>query len=349
MPNITPDKETGIGDWKREDIAELSKSGTKPDLDNAQGLMYEVIQGVGHGYKDMTKEDALAIADYLKNDPADQEQGQVGLTHATTLIPRHFFDDLAKHLVGADVLGFGLKVEDEPMAQRRENNFLDVFVAHMNPALGEGVAFRAEDDRLGAARARAKPDVLLDQGLRLTARFALPGQWRGLIEPRNLRSAARSSLGAVNIYRVDRFATLIRQQIFGRIAAFYARRPLEYFSQFCGRRRRHQELKEEPIELRLRQRVGALELDRILRGKHDEGRGENTRLAEYRDLLFFHRFEHCRLGFRRGSVDLVGENDMSEDRALLELKFPPAVGVRQHFGADDIRWHQVGSELNPFE
>jgi len=70
MPNITPDKETGIGDWKREDIVELLKSGTKPDLDNAQGLMYEVIQGVGHGYEDMTKEDALAIADYLKSIPA---------------------------------------------------------------------------------------------------------------------------------------------------------------------------------------------------------------------------------------------------------------------------------------
>jgi mono/diheme cytochrome c family protein len=70
VPNITPDKETGIGDWKREDIVELLTSGTKPDLDNVQGLMYEVIQGVGHGYKDMKKEDALAIAHYLKSIPA---------------------------------------------------------------------------------------------------------------------------------------------------------------------------------------------------------------------------------------------------------------------------------------
>jgi mono/diheme cytochrome c family protein len=64
MPNITPDKETGIGDWKREDIAELLLSGTKPDLDNVQGLMAEVVE---HGYKNMTREDALAIADYLKS------------------------------------------------------------------------------------------------------------------------------------------------------------------------------------------------------------------------------------------------------------------------------------------
>jgi len=70
VPNITPDKETGIGDWKREDIAKLLISGTKPDMDNVQGLMYEVIQGTPHGFKDMKKEDALAIADYLKTIPA---------------------------------------------------------------------------------------------------------------------------------------------------------------------------------------------------------------------------------------------------------------------------------------
>jgi mono/diheme cytochrome c family protein len=69
VPNITPDKETGIGSWKREEIAELLLTGTKPDFDNVQGLMYEVIQGTPHGYKDMTKEDALAIADYLRSIP----------------------------------------------------------------------------------------------------------------------------------------------------------------------------------------------------------------------------------------------------------------------------------------
>jgi hypothetical protein len=67
MPNITPDKETGIGKWSRNDIAEYIVTGIKPDLDNAQGLMAEVIEA---GYKQMTKEDALAIADYLKSIPA---------------------------------------------------------------------------------------------------------------------------------------------------------------------------------------------------------------------------------------------------------------------------------------
>jgi hypothetical protein len=69
VPNITPDKETGIGDWRRQDIADLLLTGIKPDGDNVQGLMSEVIEGTPHGYKEMRKEDALAIADYLKSIP----------------------------------------------------------------------------------------------------------------------------------------------------------------------------------------------------------------------------------------------------------------------------------------
>jgi len=76
VPNITPDKETGIGDWKRDDIVELLLKGVKPDFDNVQGLMDEVIQGAPHGYKDMRKEDALAIADYLKSIPAIKNKVQ---------------------------------------------------------------------------------------------------------------------------------------------------------------------------------------------------------------------------------------------------------------------------------
>lgn len=64
VPNITPDKETGIGEWKREDIVGVLLSGTKPDLDNIQGLMAEVVE---RGFKHMTRQDALAIADYLKS------------------------------------------------------------------------------------------------------------------------------------------------------------------------------------------------------------------------------------------------------------------------------------------
>ncbi len=66
IPNITPDKETGIGKWSRNEIAGLLLTGTKPDLEKVEGLMAEVI---GAGFKNMKREDALAIADYLKSIP----------------------------------------------------------------------------------------------------------------------------------------------------------------------------------------------------------------------------------------------------------------------------------------
>ena len=70
MPNVTPDRDTGIGKWSAEEIAEYLGSGNKPDGDVAGGLMAEVIEGTLAGYKDLTKADRLAIAQYLKTIPA---------------------------------------------------------------------------------------------------------------------------------------------------------------------------------------------------------------------------------------------------------------------------------------
>jgi mono/diheme cytochrome c family protein len=68
--NITPDPETGIGEWTEEEIVSLLQTGFKPNFDNVQGLMALVIDGVAEGgYKDMTKEDALAVTHYLKSAP----------------------------------------------------------------------------------------------------------------------------------------------------------------------------------------------------------------------------------------------------------------------------------------
>jgi mono/diheme cytochrome c family protein len=70
VPNITPDRETGIGSWTEEQIADYLETGNKPDGDVAGGLMMEVIQGSSAGYKDLTKADREAIAKYLKFIPA---------------------------------------------------------------------------------------------------------------------------------------------------------------------------------------------------------------------------------------------------------------------------------------
>lgn len=68
VPNITPDKDTGLT-WSEEEIAEYLGTGTKPDGDFAGGLMAEVIEGTLAGYKDLTGDDRLAIARYLKSIP----------------------------------------------------------------------------------------------------------------------------------------------------------------------------------------------------------------------------------------------------------------------------------------
>jgi mono/diheme cytochrome c family protein len=70
VPNITPDRDTGIGRWSVEEIAEYLGTGSKPDGDVAGGLMGEVIEGTAAGYKDLTRADRLAIAQYLKSIPA---------------------------------------------------------------------------------------------------------------------------------------------------------------------------------------------------------------------------------------------------------------------------------------
>ncbi len=76
VPNVTPDKATGIGGWSEEDIAEYLGTGNKPDGDVSSGLMEEVINGTTAGYKDLTKADRLAIARYLKSIPPIQNRIQ---------------------------------------------------------------------------------------------------------------------------------------------------------------------------------------------------------------------------------------------------------------------------------
>ena len=68
VPNITPEKETGLA-WSVEEIAYYLATGNKPDGDVVGGIMGEVIYGNVAGYKDMTKADLTAIAQYLKSIP----------------------------------------------------------------------------------------------------------------------------------------------------------------------------------------------------------------------------------------------------------------------------------------
>jgi hypothetical protein len=132
----------------------------------------------------------------------------------------------------------------------------------------------------------------------------------------------------------------------GRVAR---RGAIENRLQFVARRVVDHQLEQEAIELGLGQRVGALLLDGILRGQDEERFFQLIVRAAGGDGMFLHRLQHGRLGLGRGPVDFVGQDDLGEERAFLKLEVaPPALGILDDdVGADDVRRHQVGGELNP--
>ena len=108
------------------------------------------------------------------------------------------------------------------------------------------------------------------------------------------------------------------------------------------------QLEEEAIQLRLGQRVGAFELDRILRREHEERVRQRVADGAHGDRVLLHRFEQRRLRLGRRAVDLVGQDQVGEDRPGLELKGASrsVLRLQQDVGAQDVSWHQVGRELD---
>jgi len=66
IPNITPDNETGIGDWTQEDLETFLSTGRKPDGCYSTDLMMEVL---GTSCMRLTKYDQHALAIYLSSLP----------------------------------------------------------------------------------------------------------------------------------------------------------------------------------------------------------------------------------------------------------------------------------------
>ncbi len=103
----------------------------------------------------------------------------------------------------------------------------------------------------------------------------------------------------------------------------------------------------EAVELRLGQRVGAFVLDRVGGGEHVERPLEHEGLTLDGDLVFLHRFEEGCLCPRRRAVDLVGEQQPGEQRALSEREVAAALVVHERSG--EIGGEEVGGELGASE
>jgi mono/diheme cytochrome c family protein len=67
VPNITPDKDTGIGSWSHGELLRFLRSGLLPSGDAVGSLMGEVIE---QGISKLTDADRDAVAAYLESLPA---------------------------------------------------------------------------------------------------------------------------------------------------------------------------------------------------------------------------------------------------------------------------------------
>ena len=107
------------------------------------------------------------------------------------------------------------------------------------------------------------------------------------------------------------------------------------------------QLQHEAIDLRLGERVRPFLLDRILRREHEERLLEHVRRAPDRDLLLLHCLEERGLHLRRRAIDLVGENDVREDRPLLRAEL--AGLLIEDLRAEHVGGEQIRGELDALE
>ena len=79
-------------------------------------------------------------------------------------------------------------------------------------------------------------------------------------------------------------------------------------------------IEEKAVELRFRQRIGTLEFDGVLRGQHEEGRGQLVVIAAHGAGVLLHGLKQRGLRLGRGAVDFVGQHDVAEDRSLTNVQ-----------------------------
>ncbi len=104
---------------------------------------------------------------------------------------------------------------------------------------------------------------------------------------------------------------------------------------------------QETVELGFGQREGALILDRVLGGHHQEWARQRMRDAVHRDLLFLHGFQQGGLGTRGGAVNFVGEQDVDKNRTAAEFELTGLLVKDRNAG--HIIGQEVGGALQALE
>ena len=195
------------------------------------------------------------------------------------------------------------------------------------PDQGEGTRCVDEADR--AAGAGAEPDVLGEGGLAVAGGLTGGTHDRDRVgDDRRVHVDARGrglELGETGGVQDG-------PHLGGR-----AQRALDDRGLLGGRGVADHDLHQEPVHLRLGQRVGALGLDGVLGGHHEERARDPVALLPDRDLALLHDLEQGGLDLGRGAVDLVGEEEVAEHRTELGVE---RAGVR----TVDPRAHEVAGD-----
>ena len=219
------------------------------------------------------------------------------------------------------------------MAERVAHERVDVARHDVVAAADQRERARGGDEADRAARAGAERDVVGDLREPVLARAARRGgDVDGPADQRRDRRRPPSPAAAV--------PSAPRATAPGRAPGAASSERATTVSSSSWRRVVDEDLQHEAVDLRLRQRIGALRLDRVLRREHEERPRHRERVVPDRHLALLHHLEQRRLHLRRGAVDLVGEEEVAEDRPELRLELAAV-------GPVDARADEVGRARGP--
>ena len=188
------------------------------------------------------------------------------------------------------------------MPQRGQRDALDVVRRHEVAPRHQRDGAPAAHERERAARARAERQA------------------------RPLARRTHDAHGVVDDLLVDALARdeplqihdepLVEHRLHGaerQLVAGLVRRRAHDDADLLGERRvADLDLEQEPVELRLRQRIRAFGFDGVLRREHHERLRQRQRLPLERHLVLLHDLEQRALRLRRCAIDLVGEQHVRE-------------------------------------
>ena len=228
------------------------------------------------------------------------------------------------------------------MTHRGQHDVANVLDRHVRPRLKQRPNLARQHHRLSGPRARPEPQELVDHR---RGQFAL-GMRRQHQPHRVILNVRRDHhFPHEPLMLNDRRAVQDLLDILLRPG----RGSIENLSQLLPIRVPQLQLEEESIELGFGQWVRALLLDRVLRGHDEERPVELVGLGADGHRLLLHRLQQRRLGLGRRPIDLVGEDDLSEDRPTAELELPPAIRLDHDRRAGDVGRHQIRRELDARE